>query len=61
MHYQFDQEFIKALNVEASRLLGWIRSPREASDEMGIDLATAQRLFNSNQLFLPSDCKRLTA
>lgn len=38
MHVKFNIEFMKALNVECSRLLGWIRKPedikREFSDEM---------------------------
>jgi len=61
MHYQFGQDFIKALNIEASRILGWIRSPQEACDEMDVDLATATRCFASNQVFLPDARKLLTA
>lgn len=61
LHIQFNQDFIKALNVEASRLLGWIRSPKEAVEEMGIDFVTAERAFQSNRIFAPSECKLLTA
>jgi site-specific DNA-adenine methylase len=61
MHFQFDQDFIKALNIEASRLLGWIRSPREACDEMGVDWATAEQCFGSNRIFAKSEYKLLCA
>ncbi len=61
LHIQMHQEFIKALNIEASRLLGWIKSPKEACDEMGVDMATAQKHWNVNRIFAPSDCKLLTA
>jgi len=61
MHFQFNQKFIKALNVEASRLLGWIRTPQEAATEMGIGIDIAQKYFNVNRIFAASDCKLLTA
>jgi hypothetical protein len=61
LHIQFHQGFIAALNVEASRLLGWIKSPKEAVEEMDIDFATAERHFQSNRVFAPSECKLLTA
>jgi SAM-dependent methyltransferase len=32
-HFKFNQEFMKKFNVEASRILGWIRSPKEAAQE----------------------------
>lgn len=61
LHIQFNQDFIKALNIEASRLLGWIRSPKEACDEMGVDFFTAERCFGSNRIFAKSEYKLLTA
>ena len=61
IHIQFNQDFIKALNIEASRLLGWIKSPKEACDEMGVDMVTAQRHFGVNRIFAPSECRLLTA
>jgi hypothetical protein len=61
LHIQFNQDFIKVLNVEASRLLGWIRSPREVVEEMDIDWTTAQQCFNSNKVFAASEYKLLTA
>ena len=60
IHIQFNQDFIKALNIEASRLLGWIKSPKEACEEMNVDLVTAQRHWNVNRIFSPSECRLLT-
>lgn len=36
MHLRFAPDFMLALNVEAGRLLGWIRNPAQACDEMEI-------------------------
>lgn len=36
LHIKFNQKFMLALNVEAGRLLGWIRNPAEACDELAI-------------------------
>lgn len=33
VHIKFDIEFMKALNVEAGRLLGWLTSPEQAKEE----------------------------
>ncbi len=59
VHLKFDQEFIKTLNVEASRLLGWIKSPQEAADEMGVTLDFAKARFRSNLLFGISEGRKL--
>lgn len=61
VHMKLDQEFIKALNVEASRLLGWIKTPQEAVDEMGIDIDFATSKFKSNLLFGVREGQRLLA
>lgn len=47
-HIKFCQDFIKSFNIEAGRLNGWIKSPREASDEMGIDIKTTEKFFGVN-------------
>jgi hypothetical protein len=36
VHMRFNQAFMKKLNVEAGRLNGWIRSPKEAAKEFDI-------------------------
>jgi methylase of polypeptide subunit release factors len=50
LHFKFNQDFIKALNIEASRLLGWIKTPEQAVDEMGVELTFARAKFKSNLL-----------
>lgn len=59
LHLKFDQEFIKTLNVEASRLLGWIKTPQEGADEMGLSLEFVQSRFRSNLLFDISEGRKL--
>lgn len=59
LHLRFHQDFIKTLNVEASRLLGWIRSPQQVVDEMGYDVDFAKSCFKTNLLFGISDGKKL--
>lgn len=48
IHMKFDQSFMRAFNVEAGRLLGWIKSPREAAEEMGMSECEAEKAFASN-------------
>ena len=48
IHMKFDQDFMRAFNVEAGRLLGWIKSPREAAEEMGMSEEEAEKSFATN-------------
>ena len=51
MHLHFDPKFMLAVNVEAGRLLGWIRNPFEACDEFevsGDEAASVAELFGSS-------------
>lgn len=49
MHVKFDMEFAKALNVECSRLLGWIRSKEDIKKEFPKELAKdAEKYFKTN-------------
>ena len=59
LHLKFNQNFIKTLNIEASRLLGWIKTPQQAAEEMGIDIAFAKSKFGSNFLIGPNMCHKL--
>ena len=34
MHLHFSQKVMLAINVEAGRLLGWLRTPEQAASEM---------------------------
>lgn len=48
VHIQFDQDFIRRLNVEAGRLKGWIHNAQQAADEMDITQEEAEICFGSN-------------
>lgn len=48
MHIHFNPKVMLAINVEAGRLLGWIRNPAEACDEMDLNGDEAQQ---ATQLF----------
>lgn len=45
---QEDYEFMKALNVEAGRLLGWLSSPEQAKEEFTAEMAKGiEKYFKS--------------
>lgn len=46
VHVRMNQEFMKRLNIEAARLNGWVKSPKEAADETGIQ--EAAELYGTN-------------
>lgn len=49
MHVKFDIEFSKAMNVEVSRLLGWIRSKEDIKKEFPTKMAQgAEKYFKQN-------------
>lgn len=48
IHFKFNQKFIKKLNIEAGRLNGWIKSPKEASEEFDISFEEAVNMFKNN-------------
>jgi len=48
LHLKINPRFICKLNVEFGRLKGWLKSPKDAVDEMGIDADIAVSSFNSN-------------
>ena len=48
IHIKLDQDFMRAFNVEAARLFGWIKSPKEAAEEMGCTEGQAERAFRTN-------------
>ena len=48
-HIKFNKEFMKAMNVEVSRLLGWIRTKEDIAKEFPTDLAKgAEKYFKGN-------------
>ena len=58
-HIKFNQDFIKALNIEAARLNKWIKSPEEAAQEFEgnskVSKNEAEKFFKKNFLHLPSN------
>jgi hypothetical protein len=46
IHLKCNPKFINALNIQAGKLLKWIGSDQEASEEMGVDIDMATKFFN---------------
>jgi hypothetical protein len=59
-HIKLNQEFMRKFNIEAGRLTGWVKSPTEAAEEMGISVEEAQKCFKSNTRLLESNIFLLT-
>lgn len=47
-HFKFDKKFMKKMNVEVSRLNGWIRSKEEAKSELGLDDDDVSEMWGKN-------------
>jgi hypothetical protein len=61
LHFRFLPDAIKALNIEAGRLLGWLRGPADVVQELGYTTSDAERFFGSNQRLGASTVKLLGA
>jgi hypothetical protein len=61
LHFRFKPEAIKAMNVEAGRLLGWIRSASDVVEELGYTAEEATKYFHSSLQIAPSNVKLLAA
>ena len=48
LHLKLNQAFLAKMNVQFGKLKGWVKSPKEAADEMGVDIEIAQHSFNAN-------------
>lgn len=59
VHFQFNQEFIKKLNLEVGRLRGWLKTPQEAAEEFDITLEEANKYWKSTYELLPSTLAHL--
>ncbi len=63
IHFKFNQNFIKAFNIEAARLNGWIQSAQEAAEEFPEDCkVTAQeagQFFKKNYLLICENVNNL--
>lgn len=61
LHFRFRPAAIKALNIEAGRLLGWLRGPADVVTELGYTREDADQFFGSHKGLLMSHIKFLTA
>lgn len=59
IHYSLNQKFLCRLNVEFGRLMGWVKSAREAAEEMDISVTDAMESFNCNLRIGVSDILKL--
>jgi hypothetical protein len=56
MHIKFNKEFMKALNVEAARLLGWIQKKEDIKKEFTDDMSEgAEKYFKINNFISLTD------
>ena len=46
IHLKMNIDFMKAFNLQAGRLLGWLKSPTHAASETGYSLEECQRLLS---------------
>jgi hypothetical protein len=49
VHIRMNQSLIKKLNVEAGRLLGWVKSKEQAAEEMDLDINEVADCFGCNK------------
>jgi hypothetical protein len=62
VHLKLNIEFTKAMNVEVSRLLGWIRTKEDIKTEFTGEMAKgAEKYFKTNQQLLVSNGTKLLA
>lgn len=59
LHFRFMPTAIMAFNIEAGRLLRWVRTEDEVVSEMGVTREDAKKYFKSNAQLLPSGVKLL--
>lgn len=59
LHFRFLPEAIKALNVEAGRLLGWLRGPSDVVEELGYSEDEAKRFYSCTKLITPANARLL--
>lgn len=61
LHFRFMPEAIKALNIEAGRLLKWLRTEEDVVTELGYTPEEAKQYFHRNTQLMPSNIKLLGA
>lgn len=60
LHFRFAPDFMLKLNIEASRINGWVKSPKEASEEMNISIEDVEKVYNSNLKLEKNNVKLLS-
>lgn len=61
LHFRFKPEAIKALNINAGRLLKWLRTEEDVVTELGYTPKEAKEYFHRNSHILPGSIKLLEA
>lgn len=61
LHFRFSQKAMRALNVEAGRLLGWLKEPADVVNELGYSAEDARAFFGSNRQLTASSVRLLAA
>lgn len=61
VHMTPHKEFIKKLNIEAGRLLGWFANKEDASEKLDLTLEEVAECFKSNYQMLPSNVKLISS
>lgn len=59
VHIRMAPKVVRALNIEAGRILGWVRTPEEVVTEMGYTAEDAKQYFGSNAKIGPGSMRKL--
>ena len=63
VHFRFNKQFMKAFNIEAARLFGWLKKPddiiKEFADTCEIDSSDVDQYFKKNFLLEPTNTRLL--
>ena len=59
LHIKFNQDVIKAMNVEVGRLLGWVHNEQHAAYEMGENVTEITKYFKTTYTALPNQISQL--
>jgi len=59
VHFKLDQKLMMKLNIEAGKLRGWIKKPKDIVDEFNIKEEEAVKLFGDNKYLKLGEVKQL--
>lgn len=51
LHCKFGRDLMKAINIEAARLFGWVHNKKETQKELELSEADVEKAFNRNFVF----------